>query len=73
MKVRSTLFGVALCTGPTEGGMSGSPILNDAGLAVGVVVIGEDTVGEPNGPQPILERDLPGRFVGCARAAKKAA
>jgi hypothetical protein len=72
LTVYSTLFGVALCTGPTEGGMSGSPILNDAGLAVGVVVIGEETVGELNGPQPILSRDLPARFV-CARAAKKAA
>jgi trypsin-like peptidase len=82
MKVHATLFGVALSTGPTEGGMSGSPILSDAGTAVGVVVIGAETVGTrrnakeddfPNGPQPILERDLPGRFVGCARAAKKAA
>lgn len=73
MKIHSTLFGIALSTGPTEGGMSGSPILNDAGRAIGVVVIGEETVGEPNGPQPILERDLPGRFVSCARIAKKAA
>jgi Trypsin-like peptidase domain len=82
MKVHSTLFGVALSTGPTEGGMSGSPILNDAGLAVGVVVVGAQTLDSqgnakednlPNGPQPILSRDLPARFVGCARAAKKAA
>jgi hypothetical protein len=72
MKVHSTWFGTALSTGPTKPGMSGSPILNDAGLAVGVVVIGGETIGRQgnakddslNGPQPILRRDLPGRFVG---------
>jgi len=74
MKVHSTLFGVALSTGPTKPGMSGSPILNDEGEAVGVIVIGAGTINirgsvqddETNGPQPILSRDLPARFVGCA-------
>jgi V8-like Glu-specific endopeptidase len=44
---------------PTEPGMSGSPILNEAGRAVGVVVIGRETTtagGERKnlraGPQP---------------------
>ena len=71
VKVYSSLFGTALSTGSTKGGMSGSPILNDAGRAVGVVVVGTETTGgrantedEWNGPQPILIRDLPGRFVG---------
>jgi hypothetical protein len=46
-------YGVSLLSGPTESGMSGSPILNDRGKAVGVVVTGTA------GPQPILTRNLP--------------
>jgi hypothetical protein len=57
----------ALSIDPTKGGMSGSPILNDAGRAVGVVVIGTETStpsGERKnlraGPQPKLTHNLPG-------------
>lgn len=53
--------------GPTDNGMSGSPILNDAGRAIGVVAVGAQTVSkgghrkdhELSGPQPILFQDLP--------------
>ncbi|MFZ3333588.1 MAG: trypsin-like peptidase domain-containing protein [Candidatus Acidiferrales bacterium] len=56
--------------GPNENGMSGSPILNDAGQAVGVVVVGAEDMDcdgskqqrEASG-QPILVRDLPGWLV----------
>ena len=60
------LQGAFLSTGPTEAGMSGSPILNDAGQAVGLVAVGHETInggartGEDAGPQPILTRNLPG-------------
>jgi trypsin-like peptidase len=58
--------GAFLSTGPTVSGMSGSPILNDAGRAVGLVAIGHETISEGvrrnenAGPQPILTRNLPG-------------
>jgi hypothetical protein len=61
----SIFNGTFLETGPTEPGMSGSPILNDAGKAVGVVSIGGETTTEGirenhrAGPQPILSRNLP--------------
>jgi hypothetical protein len=47
---------------PIEGGMSGSPIISDAGAAVGIVALGnesgcEDGHGSIN---PRLVRDLPG-------------
>ena len=69
--VRTTLevaFGVgALLIDPTEGVMSGSPILNDAGRAVGGVAVGTETSaasGERKnlraGPQPKLTHNLPG-------------
>jgi hypothetical protein len=52
-------------------GMSGSPILNDAGRAVGLVALGVENNNngerqqiEMQGPQPILCRDLPARFIG---------
>jgi len=66
LKVFTGTWGASLETGPTEPGMSGSPILNDAGKAVGVVTIGDGTptngVRENHraGPQPILSRNLPG-------------
>jgi hypothetical protein len=43
---------------PTEPGMSGSPILDANGLAVGVVVLGR--ADERCGRQPILRLALPG-------------
>jgi hypothetical protein len=59
--------GTSLFIDATEPGMSGSPILNDAGLAVGIVVVGSERVSkngerknERTGPQPMLTRDLPG-------------
>jgi len=60
-------FNVSLSIDPTEAGMSGSPILNDVGQAVGIVAIGAETIGasgqrenERSGPQPILARNAPG-------------
>src|ERR1019366_1172287 len=72
MKVLSGLYGTSLSIGPTSPGMSGSPILNDAGRAVGLVALGGETINskgerqqiEMQGPQPILSRDLPARFIG---------
>ena len=61
-KVLSGLHGTSLLIGPTKSGMSGSPILNDVGRVVGIVVIGTEINGQLsklNGPQPILVRDLP--------------
>jgi hypothetical protein len=44
---------------PIVGGMSGSPIISDEGMAIGVVCLGggEQHAG---GPNPRLVRDLPG-------------
>lgn len=58
----------SLAIGPTKPGMSGSPILNDRGQAIGVVAVGGATVrasgerreDEVSGPQPILNLNLPG-------------
>ena len=68
LEVQKGMHGISLQTGPTDTGMSGSPILNDNGRAVGVVVIGIETVHQATGewvkeragPQPILTRNLPG-------------
>lgn len=61
----------ALRIDATQPGMSGSPILNRKGLAVGVVAIGAETIGksgertnERAGPQPVLLRNLPGWLIG---------
>jgi hypothetical protein len=67
----SNIYGTTLSIDPPEAGMSGSPILNDAGQAVGIVAVGPKTVtpsgerlmNEEAGPQPILMRDLPARIV----------
>lgn len=74
IKVHSTLFGTGLEIGPTKPGMSGSPILNDAGRAIGAVAIGAETIdqgrhrdNELSGPQPILIHNLPGRFISKVR------
>jgi hypothetical protein len=67
LKVVSGMGGTSLSIDPTEPGMSGSPILCDAGLAVGIVAVGTETVSkngarknERAGPQPTLVRNLPG-------------
>jgi Trypsin-like peptidase domain len=65
LELFSTCWGTQLKTRPTEAGMSGSPILNDAGRAVGIVSTGSATVedgvrNEDAGPQPILAHTLPG-------------
>jgi hypothetical protein len=60
------MWGKSLRIDPTEAGQSGSPILNHAGRAVGVVVIGSETI-DKNGlrtnaraaPQAILTQTLP--------------
>jgi hypothetical protein len=71
IRVVSDIYGTTLSIGPPEAGMSGSPILNNAGQAVGIVAVGPKTVppsgerliNEEAGPQPILMRDLPARIV----------
>jgi hypothetical protein len=56
----------SLLSGPTLGGQSGSPILNEEGQAVGVVSIGtmsengkELVSSQNNGPQPMPKLNLP--------------
>jgi len=41
MMVFSGIYGSSLSIDPTKSGMSGSPVLNDAGRALGVVVLGD--------------------------------
>lgn len=62
MNVFTGLHGISLCTGLTKAGMSGSPVLNDAGQAVGIVATGGGQAPEEvnDGPQPILSESLPG-------------
>jgi len=66
LKARSTMWGPILEVGPTEAGMSGSPILNHAGQVVSIVSQGHETVGEngirevEDATQPILTLNLPG-------------
>ena len=74
LEVCSGFAGGALWIDPTEPGMSGSPVLNDAGRAVGVVVVGGETVSasgerkpEQAGPQPILACNLPGWLLQFQR------
>jgi hypothetical protein len=71
----SGIWGASLEIDATDPGMSGSPILNDSGRAIGVVTIGTETIAngkrtnERAGPQPILMRDLPARLLLLERAA----
>lgn len=75
IRLVSGIYGTSLSIDPPEAGMSGSPILNDVGQAVGVVAIGPETVtksgehhmNEDAGPQPILIHDLPARMVRARR------
>jgi hypothetical protein len=67
LNVFSDGWGSSLWIDPTESGMSGSPILNGAGRAVGVVAVAAETLnasGQPEnesaGPQPVLASELPG-------------
>jgi hypothetical protein len=73
-KLEKDFWGNSLQIDPTEEGMSGSPILNVAGQAVGVVVIGAEIRSKSGvrtnqrcGPQPILVNDLPGRILRARR------
>jgi len=67
--VRDGIWGSSLTIDATEAGMSGSPILNKEGQAIGVVVLGTETVdgdarkNERASGQPILVRTLPGWFL----------
>ena len=75
LEVSSGPEGMVLSINPTEAGTSGSPVLNDAGRAVGVVVVGPETVSTVNGkrrseragPQPMLMRNLPGWLLQLQR------
>jgi hypothetical protein len=68
LEVVSTVGGTSLFIDQTESGQSGSPILNNAGRAIGVVALGSETfdlgsrerIHERTGPQPMLTRNLPG-------------
>lgn len=66
LKMRSAMWGPFLVVGPTEPGMSGSPILNDAGRAVAIVSQGLETEEKDgarkneDSTQPILMLNLPG-------------
>jgi hypothetical protein len=44
LEVFSGLLGASISIGPSEPGMSCSPILNNAGRAVGLVPLGSETV-----------------------------
>jgi hypothetical protein len=69
LKVNQGIGCVGLSIGPTDAGMSGSPILNDSGRAIGVVVIGAETYGQQrdlSGPHPILVRNLPGWLLSSS-------
>jgi hypothetical protein len=55
------MYGSSLSTKGSKPGQSGSPILNESGEAVGVIAVG--TNFEWHGPQPILCRDLPARYL----------
>jgi hypothetical protein len=64
LRVFHGTWGSSLSTGPTEAGMSGSPILNHVGRVVGVVSLGCETVEDgvrlkQNARQPMLLRALP--------------
>jgi len=73
LDVFSNLYGDAsLSIDPTKAGMSGSPILDAAGRAVGVVAVGSETInsrGERKEKrawgQPILTHDLPGWLLSA--------
>jgi hypothetical protein len=75
IRIVSGIYGTLLSIDPPDAGMSGSPILNDAGRAVGIVAVGPETVtksrerlkNEEAGPQPILMLDLPARIVRARR------
>lgn len=68
-----TVRGSLLSIDKSEPGMSGSPILNDVGRAVGVVVVGPERVSkgvrmnEETWHQPILSQNLPGWLLGSRR------
>ncbi len=67
LKVRVSIWGSSLSTGPTLAGQSGSPIVDAARRAVALVSIGTESVdlvsggrtSIETGPQPILKTRLP--------------
>lgn len=71
VRVDSFIGGTSLSfNGPNAAGMSGSPILNDSGRAVRVVVVGSVREGKPPDEyevQPMLTRDLPGWLLEGGR------
>ena len=61
-------IGLTLTRGKVAGGMSGSPILDVHGAALGVVTVG----GGPGGFEPLLTDHLPGWFLRALDAATAA-
>jgi hypothetical protein len=66
LEVRSGLIRAALAIDANEAGMSGSPVLNKTGRAVGVITVGSERVSKTGerinqraGGQPILTLNLP--------------
>ena len=64
LEVVRSIWGTSLLTGPVKPGMSGSPVLNLAGKAIGVATMGSgggagNFPQTGNGPQPTLARNLP--------------
>lgn len=66
----SGIWGASLTIDRTKGGMSGSPILDDAGQAIGIVAVGG---GEREDLQPILTRSLPGWLLQNRKVAQRTA
>lgn len=70
LDVSSYIGRTSLGIDPTEPGQSGSPVLNDAGEAVGLISSGHESTSKSGKPenhracQPILTHNLPGWLVG---------
>lgn len=73
LEVTSGVYGVSLTIDATLAGMSGSPILNSAGYAVGIVTCGSQTTDTTTGEtrdhwgQAILRRELPAWLVSSVK------
>jgi Trypsin-like peptidase domain len=72
-------WNASLEIGPTQGGQSGSPILGCSGQAVGIIVVGSETLSintgqttnERSAGNPILACALPGWLLRLARSGPR--